>query len=61
MTSVLIRNATIVTMNDAYEVVDGAVSVRDGRIVSVGREPPGTHDTVIDTHLARSRSASERT
>ena len=48
MTSVLITNATIVTMNDAYEVVDGAVSVRDGRIAAVGREPPGPHDTVID-------------
>src|ERR671918_16785 len=48
MMSVLITNATIVSMNDAWEVVDGAVSVRDGRIVSVGREPAGPHDTVID-------------
>src|SRR5215210_6772647 len=48
MTSALIRNATIVTMNDAYEVVEGTVSVRDGRIVSVGREPPDSYDTVID-------------
>jgi 5-methylthioadenosine/S-adenosylhomocysteine deaminase len=48
MSPTLIRNATIVTMNDAYDVVDGSVSVRDGRIVSVGREPAGSHDTVID-------------
>jgi 5-methylthioadenosine/S-adenosylhomocysteine deaminase len=43
----LIRNGTIVTMNDALEVVDGGVLVRDGRIVSVG----ATHesaDCVID-------------
>lgn len=32
----LIRNATIVTMNDRFDVVDGTVVVRDGRIVSVG-------------------------
>ncbi len=46
--SVLIRNATVVTMNDGYEVLDGAVSVRDGRIASVGAEPPQPHDIVID-------------
>jgi len=53
--STLIRNATIVTMNDALDVVDGAVSVRDGRIVSVGAEPPDRdvkHDTVIDARGA---------
>ena len=37
--STLIRNATIVTMNDARAVVDGSVSVRDRRIASVGQEP----------------------
>jgi 5-methylthioadenosine/S-adenosylhomocysteine deaminase len=41
-------NATILTMNDAWEVVDGAVSVRDGRIAHVGTEPPGAHDRTID-------------
>jgi 5-methylthioadenosine/S-adenosylhomocysteine deaminase len=46
--STLIRNATILTMNDALEVVQGAVSVRDGRIVSVGAEPQDRHDTTID-------------
>src|SRR5262249_59231002 len=35
-------------MNDRFEVVHGAVSVRDGRIATVGAEPPGSHDTVID-------------
>ena len=50
--STLIRNATIVTMNDALDVIDGAVSVRDGRITSVGAEPGDTHDRVIDARGA---------
>jgi predicted amidohydrolase YtcJ len=32
----LIRNATILTMNDRLDVVEGAVVVRDGRIASLG-------------------------
>jgi 5-methylthioadenosine/S-adenosylhomocysteine deaminase len=48
MPSVLIRNATILTMSDLLEVVEGAVSVRDGRIMSVGPEPADPHDTAID-------------
>jgi 5-methylthioadenosine/S-adenosylhomocysteine deaminase len=51
--SVLIRNALVLTMNDRLDVVHGAVSVRDGRIVAVGAEPAHTaHDTVIDAHGA---------
>ncbi|HYT76629.1 MAG TPA: hypothetical protein VEL79_17860, partial [Vicinamibacterales bacterium] len=50
--STLIRNATILTMNDALDIVEGAVSVQDGRIVSVGAEPAGRHDTVIDARGA---------
>jgi 5-methylthioadenosine/S-adenosylhomocysteine deaminase len=46
--STLIRNAIILTMNDAWEVVNGAVSVRDGRIVSVGSEPADRHDRTVD-------------
>ena len=46
--SILIRNATILTMNDRLEVVEGAVGVREGRIVSVGAEPGGNWDTTID-------------
>jgi 5-methylthioadenosine/S-adenosylhomocysteine deaminase len=46
----LIRNATVVTMNDALDIVEGAVSIRDGRIESVGAEPAGPHETVIDAH-----------
>jgi 5-methylthioadenosine/S-adenosylhomocysteine deaminase len=46
--SILIRNATILTMNDRMEVVSGSVSVRDGRIAAVGAEPAEGHDTAID-------------
>jgi 5-methylthioadenosine/S-adenosylhomocysteine deaminase len=46
--STLIRNATILTMNDGMEVVSGAVSVRNGRIAAVGAEPAGSHDTTLD-------------
>ena len=48
----LIRNATILTMNDRLEIVDGAVGIADGRIVGVGPTPEGTWDSVIDAHGA---------
>ena len=35
--SLLIRNGTILTMNDAFEVIEGDVSIRDGRIAAVGQ------------------------
>jgi len=50
--SSLITNATILTMNDALDIVDGAVSIREGRIVSIGGEPSGTFDTIIDARGA---------
>lgn len=49
MTSpVVIRNATILTMNDAMDVVVGAVSVRDGRILDVGPTAALPGATTID-------------
>jgi len=48
VTSVLFRNATILTMDDRLTVTDGSVSVRDGRIAAVGDVPDQPHDTVID-------------
>ncbi|HKW00677.1 MAG TPA: 5'-deoxyadenosine deaminase [Vicinamibacterales bacterium] len=45
----LIRNATIITMNDAMDVVTGDVWIADGRIAGVGRAPEGWRaDTTID-------------
>jgi cytosine/adenosine deaminase-related metal-dependent hydrolase len=48
LSSTLIRNASILTMNDGMEVLSGAVSIRDGRIAAVGTEPAVPHDTTID-------------
>src|SRR5690348_15899142 len=49
MSSLVIRNGVIVTMNDRFEVVRGHVSVRDGRIAAIG---PGAdnapHERTID-------------
>ncbi|HEY1588079.1 MAG TPA: amidohydrolase family protein, partial [Polyangia bacterium] len=39
-------------MNDALDVVEGCVSIEDGRIVSVGAAPDRTHDAVIDARGA---------
>jgi 5-methylthioadenosine/S-adenosylhomocysteine deaminase len=48
MTTTLIRSATILTMNDGLDIVDGAVTVRDGRILSIGAEPSAPCDRVIN-------------
>ena len=48
MPSVLIRNAVILTMNDRFEIVEGDVAVRDGRIESVGRATDARFDRVVD-------------
>src|SRR4029453_12476777 len=40
----LIRNGTILTMNDRFDIVDGSILVRDGTIVSVGTtDEPADH------------------
>ena len=39
-------------MNDSLDIIEGAVGVRDGRIVSVGAEPEGPWDTAIDARGA---------
>jgi 5-methylthioadenosine/S-adenosylhomocysteine deaminase len=46
--SLLIRNGLIVTMNDAYDVVTGDVSIRDGKIAAVASSIAEPHDAVID-------------
>jgi 5-methylthioadenosine/S-adenosylhomocysteine deaminase len=48
MSRILIRNATIVTMNHRLDVVEGAVGVDGTRIVSIGAVPSGTWDLNID-------------
>jgi 5-methylthioadenosine/S-adenosylhomocysteine deaminase len=51
MSSLLLRNATILTMNDARDVVEGDVLVIDGRIAAIGDvfDAPRI-DRVIDAH-----------
>jgi 5-methylthioadenosine/S-adenosylhomocysteine deaminase len=44
----VVRNGTIVTMNDALEVVTGDIGIRDGVIVSVGPGTTDAADRVID-------------
>jgi 5-methylthioadenosine/S-adenosylhomocysteine deaminase len=48
MPSLLLRNATILTMDDRFSIVHGGVSVRDGRIAAIGEVDEADHDTVID-------------
>ena len=48
MSSLLVRHALIVTMNDRFEVLDGEVSIRDGRIEGIGPNLAGEHDRTID-------------
>ena len=49
MASLKLTSATILTMNDARAVVDGDLSIRDGRIAAVGGvDPTWRHDRVID-------------
>src|SRR5437773_7236520 len=46
--SVLIRSGIILTMNDRFDVVEGDVSIRDGRIAAIGSNVAAAHDRVID-------------
>ncbi|MGH9312941.1 MAG: 5'-deoxyadenosine deaminase [Vicinamibacterales bacterium] len=49
LSTLLIRGGTILTMNDAFDVVEGSVSVEDGVIVDVGSDADlKPHDTVIN-------------
>ena len=48
MASTLIRNATILTMTGALDIVGGDVLVADGRIASVGSTSGVTPDIVVD-------------
>ena len=48
--SLLIRGGLIVTMNDAYDVIEGDVSIRDGKIAAIARTIAEPHDKVIDAH-----------
>jgi 5-methylthioadenosine/S-adenosylhomocysteine deaminase len=46
--SLLIRNGLIVTMNDRFDVVEGDVSIEDGRVAAIGSSIAGRHEKTID-------------
>src|SRR5262247_442150 len=46
--SLLIRGGVVVTMNDRFEVVEGDVSIRDGRIAAIASNVREPHDRIID-------------
>jgi 5-methylthioadenosine/S-adenosylhomocysteine deaminase len=46
--SLLIRGGTVLTLNDRWDVVDGDVSIRDGRIAAIGPDLAGPHDRVVE-------------
>ena len=48
MPSLLIRGGTVLTLNDAWDVIDGDVSIRDGRIAAIGPDLSGPHDRVVE-------------
>ena len=52
MPSTVVRNSTIVTMNDRLDIVEGSVVIRDGRIAAIGAEPDERWDAVIDARGA---------
>jgi len=46
--SLLIRGGVVVTMNDRFDVIDGDVSIRDGRIAALARTIAERHDRVVE-------------
>ena len=47
MTSLLIRGGVIITMNDRFDIIEGDVSIKDGRIAAVGPHITDRHDRSI--------------
>src|SRR5436309_6963511 len=46
--SLLIRGGIVLTMNDRFDIVDGDVSIREGRIAAIAPAIAGRHDRVVD-------------
>src|SRR6266850_1821628 len=46
--SLLIRGGIVLTMNDRFDIVNGDVSIKDGRIAAIGSNITEPHDRVID-------------
>jgi 5-methylthioadenosine/S-adenosylhomocysteine deaminase len=48
LTSLLLRSGTILTLNDNWDVIEGDLSIRDGRIARIAPHIDEPHDRVID-------------
>jgi len=48
LTSLLVRSGLVVTMNDRFDVIDGDVSIKDGRIAAIASRIDERHDTIVD-------------
>jgi 5-methylthioadenosine/S-adenosylhomocysteine deaminase len=46
--SLLIRGGLVLTMNDRFDIVEGDVSIRDGRVAAIGSIVDERHDRTID-------------
>src|SRR4051794_2876248 len=46
--SLLIRGGIVLTLNDRFDILEGDVSIRDGRIAALGSSISGPHDRIID-------------
>ena len=46
--SLLIRSGLVLTMNDRLDVIEGDVSIQNGRIAAIASNITGKHDRVID-------------
>ena len=46
--SLLIRSGIVMTMNDRLEIVEGDVSIRDGRIAAIASAIDEPHDRIVD-------------
>src|SRR4029077_11456438 len=45
--SLLIRSGTILTMNDRFEIVEGDLSIKNGRIAAIAASIDDPHDRVV--------------
>src|SRR5437763_16272798 len=48
MSSLLVRSGVILTMNDRFDIVNGEVSIVNGRTAAIGSNFAARHDRVVD-------------
>jgi 5-methylthioadenosine/S-adenosylhomocysteine deaminase len=46
--SLLIRSGIVLTMNDRFDIIEGDVSIRNGRVAAIASNITDSHDRVID-------------